>query len=315
MQDGKGIFISDEYAESLQELLSSQNIPDEDAKRAYREVIFSAEGTEHFLSGVVISEEALAESASDGTPFYELLSAKEILVGAPIDVSADYSHLKEHAHRLRSQAVSFAYLRIDARVDDGPASTQIKEKIRNAIACAKILQTENILPLIGIDITGDGPHTAGQVEDHLVETLALVSDALESGGLDMKGLIIGSTISATGLQNPLRAEAKEVAERTVRAVSSSLPETLGGVVFLSGQEEPEKATANLNAIARLEPFSWPITFAFSRAFHMPALSAWKGKEENIANAQSAFLSRLSLTESADAAGYVSGMEDSALDTL
>jgi len=315
MQDGKGIFIADEYSESLNELFSLQNISGDDAKRAYREIIFTTEGIERFLSGVVLSEEALGQSSSDGTPFYEVLSAKEILVGVTLQLSSDTAGLKEHVHELRSRAVSFAYIRIDGRVDDGPATEEVKEKIRNVIECAKILQNENVLPILGIDVMTDGPHTAGQAEDHLVETLALLSDALESSGLDLKGLIIGTTLSATGLQNPLRAEPNEVAQRSLRALSSSLPETLGGVSILSGQDVPEKVTANLNALSRLEPFPWPITFSFSRAFHIPALSVWCGMDENAGNAQSVFLSRLSLTESADAAGYSGSMEDGTLDRL
>lgn len=312
MHDGKGIFIADEYPESLRELFSSENISnDADALRAYREMLLSAEGIELFLSGVVLSEEASAQCASDGTPFYELLSAKAILVGALLETDGQ-KDLKQHAHELRSLAVSFAYVRLEINADDAPASERLKEMIRSAIESSKILQSENILPVIGIDLSTKGPHTAGQAEDTLVETLALLSDALESSGLDLKGLVVATGMPATGLDNPLRAGSNEVADRAVRAVTSSLPETLGGVAFLSGQDAPEKTAANLNAIARLEPFSWPITFAFSRAFHLPALLAWKGNEENIPNAQSAFLSRLSLTESADAAGYAPGMEDSGL---
>jgi fructose-bisphosphate aldolase class I len=312
MHDGKGIFIADESNESLAQLFSLQNISVDDASRAYRDVLFTAEGIERFLSGVVLSDEALSQSVSDGTPFYDALSSKEILVGALCDITSDISHLKEHVHALRSRAVSFSYLRIGTNVSDGPANAELKEKIRNAIECAKILQGENILPLIGVDVSTEGPHTAGQAEDTLVEALSLLSDALESSGLDLKGVIVATGMSATGLQNPLRAEANEVAERTVRALTSSLPEVLGGVSFLSGQDTPEKTTANLNSISRLEPFPWPITFSFSCTFHIPVLSVWKGSNENAANAQSAFLSRLSLAESADAAGYGKGMEDSNL---
>lgn len=308
-RDGKGIFVADENSTSLDEVLLAQGISsDSETRRMYRELMFTTEGTEKFLSGIVLSEEALQQTSSDGNPFYELVSSKGIFVGAVFFEMEPNENFKNRVHEFRSRAVTFAYVPVSVQVENGPMHTEYKAQLRNAIACSKILQNENVVPLIAIQTDIDGPHTAGQAEDTSVETLALLSDALESSDLDLKGVVIGVSFSATGLQNPLRAEAGEVAERTLRALSASLTEKAGGVVLLSGKESPECATANLNALARLEPFLWPITFAFSHAFHTPTLSVWKGNTENTANAQAAFLSRLSLTESADAAGYSSRME-------
>lgn len=312
MQDGKGIFIADEYPGSLNQLFVSQNIStDDESLRTYRELLVTTEGIERLLSAVVLSQDALLVETKDGTPLHELLASKEILVGTLIE--AKNENARQRIHELRSLSVTFGYIRLEAHIGAGPTSDEFKDSIRFAVETAQHMHAEDIVPILGVDTHTDGPHTAGQAEDYLVESLSLLSDALESSGLDLKGVIVATGFAATGLQNPTRVDSKEVAERTVRAITSSLPERIGGVVFLSGEELPENASAHLNFVSRLEPFAWPVTFFFSQAFNVSALSVWKGTEENSANAQSAFLSRISLTESADAAGYASSMEDGALD--
>ena len=202
-------------------------------------------------------------------------------------------------------------MRIERESNQQSADDALKQRIRSAAAFAKACAAFSIVPIVSAEVRADGPHTSGQAEDSLVELLSLLSDALESGALDLKGVIVRSSFAATGLSNPLRAKPTEVAERTLRALSSSLPDILGGVVLADGPVEPAEAASNLNALSRLEPFSWPITFAFSETLQNPVMNVWKGAEENIPAAQSAFLARLSLAEAADVAAYSGGTETGA----
>ena len=142
----------------------------------------------------------------------------------------------------------------------------------------------------------------------MVETLAVVFDALDAKNVDVKGVILKTSMAVTGKENPMKAEPLEVAERTVRALKATVPDNIGGVVFLSGGQMPEEATANLNEIARMEPLPWPLTFSFARALQEPALAVWMGRPDNVAEAQSAFLKRLSLVCLAQSGGYAPSME-------
>jgi len=64
---------------------------------------------------------------------------------------------------------------------------------------------------------------------------------------------------------------------------------VAGIVLLSGGQDYKRATANLNAIAKLGRNPWPITFSFSRAIEEPVLLAWGGKPENVGLAQDTLL--------------------------
>src|SRR4029077_1138993 len=90
--------------------------------------------------------------------------------------------------------------------------------------------------------------------------------------------------------NPKQASVKEVAERTVRVLKRTVPSALPGVVFLSGGQTDENATAHLDAMNRMGA-PWPLTFSYSRALQAVALKAWRGQASNVAAAQKAFQHR------------------------
>jgi fructose-bisphosphate aldolase class I len=119
-------------------------------------------------------------------------------------------------------------------------------------------------------------------------------------------------MAVSGKEAPERAQPAEVAERTVRALQTAVPDKTGGVVFLSGGQSPQESCANLNAIARIEPAPWPMTFSFSRALQSEALSEWAGKEDTVDEAQATFLRRVTSAVAADAGAYTSAMENGAL---
>ena len=53
-----------------------------------------------------------------------------------------------------------------------------------------------------------------------------------------------------------------------------------GIVFLSGGQSDEDATAHLNAMNARGPHPWELSFSYGRALQAPALKAWGGKAEN-----------------------------------
>lgn len=308
VKDGRGILIFDESDAELSAKLTAHGCQAENAPQKFRDILLSAEGMERFLSGVALSPEALRASSTAGMPYHELLSERNILVGVSVRAEDDARAILSE---LRSMGAVFAVTRILREANQESADDVLKQRIRDAVAFANVCAEFSVVPVISAEVRADGPHTSGQAEDALVELLSLLSDGLESGDLDLKGVIVRCTFAATGLRNPLRATPSEVAERTLRALSSSLPEVLGGVVLTDGPFPPAEAASYLNALSRLEPFSWPITFAFSESMQIPVMNAWRGAEENVPASQAAFLARLSLAEAADAAGYSSGAESSA----
>lgn len=193
-------------------------------------------------------------------------------------------------------------------VTGAPATEEFRARLQSLVDFSVVCQEKSIVPILGLELVQVGPHTAKQAEGALVERLTALSDSLLQSGVDHKGLVIEVSMASTGSENPLLAEPKEVAERTLRALSTSIPASIGGVLFFSDGETPEMATANLNAIARLEPFPWPVAFCFSRALQEPVLRVWQGNDEYAVEAQAAFYGRLLLNVRADAGGYGQGME-------
>ena len=62
-------------------------------------------------------------------------------------------------------------------------------------------------------------------------------------------------------------------------------------MFLSGGQGDEEATANLDAINKLGPHPWQVSFSYGRALQHAALTAWKGDDANAAAGQQAFAHR------------------------
>lgn len=325
VRQGKGILAADESSGTCDKRFAALGIPTtEEMRRTYRELLFTTPGVEEYLSGIILYDETIRQNATDGTPFHELLASKNIMVGIKVDqgLADDSSNpgkltkglegLAERLQEYKSMSAVFTKWRAVANVSDKPGDASVRENASRMAAYAAICHEKGFVPIVEPEVLMDGSHTAAQAEDAMVEVLSVVFDALEAKQVDVRGVILKTSMAVSGKENTERAKPAEVAERTVRALKTAAPETLAGVVFLSGGQTPEEATANLNAIARIEPLPWPVTFSFSRALQAPALQLWKGNPANAAEAQAALIERLSLNIVADAGGYTPGMEESAL---
>jgi fructose-bisphosphate aldolase, class I len=87
-----------------------------------------------------------------------------------------------------------------------------------------------------------------------------------------------------------------------------VPASVPGIVFLSGGQTDEAATAHLNAMNRLGGAPWQLSFSYGRALQAPALKAWKGEAANGPAAQRAFLHRARLNGAARSGGWTEAME-------
>jgi fructose-bisphosphate aldolase, class I len=109
-----------------------------------------------------------------------------------------------------------------------------------------------------------------------------------------------------------RAGAGEVAEWTLRCFYKHVPAAVPGIVFLSGGQSDEDATANLNAMNATGPHPWQLSFSYGRALQAPALKAWAGKPENVEAAQRAYYHRAKMNSAARTGMYAPEMEREAV---
>lgn len=319
LQQGKGILAADESIETANKRLAAHGIAQtEDSRRRWRELLLTTPSIEQSLSGAILYDETLRQSATSGETFPQLLLSKNILVGIKVDqgledtstgqLTKGLDGLAERLQEYKSLGASFTKWRAVARVGDGYGDQAIKENAARMAEYARMVQSAGLVPIVEPEVLMEGTHSAEDAEGALIETLAIVFDALSRAHVDVAHVILKTAMAVSGSDATNRASSAEVAERTVRALRTAVPEDVGGVVFLSGGQAPVEACMNLNAIARLEPHPWPVTFSFSRALQEPVMAEWGGSDDARDEAQALFIQRLTLAVAADAGGYSQTME-------
>src|SRR5689334_23481613 len=87
--EGKGILAADESTGTIEKRFDSIGVEStEENRRAYRELLFPTEGVEEYISGVILFDETIRQSAADGTPFPKLLESKGVIPGIKVDKGA-----------------------------------------------------------------------------------------------------------------------------------------------------------------------------------------------------------------------------------
>lgn len=325
MKQGKGILAADESVATMTTRLEAAHItPSEENRKKYRELLCTTPGIEQFLSGIIFFHETLKQTLSVGTPLVQFLAAKNIRSGIKVDeglekipgsspngvgsLTCGLEGLGTRIAEYKRYGITFAKWRAVATVGDGYRDPFIIENASRLAEYARVCQDAEVVPIIEPEVLMRGNHSAEDAEGTLIETLAIVCNALKERDVRMEHVVVKTSMAVSGKEARERADSSEVALRTVRALKTAVPDSIGGVVFLSGGQTPEEATSNLNAIARLEPHPWPVTFSFARALQEPVMETWKGSQELWDEAQSTFLNRLVLAAAAERGGYVRAME-------
>jgi fructose-bisphosphate aldolase class I len=299
---GKGLLAADESAGTCKKRFDSVNVEcNEENRRVYRELLFTTPNISEFVSGVILFDETLRQKTRDGTPMPEYLRKNGIIPGIKVDAGAHDMALHpgekitEGLDRLAERMQE--YFKLGARFAKWRAVITIGENIPSA-ACIKanahalarysaICQEASIVPIVEPEVLLDGSHSAERSEQVHEDTLEALFHEIERHGVSLEHVILKASMVVSGKENPKQAPVQEVAERTLRVLKRTVPAALPGVVFLSGGQTDENATAHLDAMNRMGA-PWPLTFSYSRALQAVALKAWRGQAGNVAAAQKAF---------------------------
>ena len=110
----------------------------------------------------------------------------------------------------------------------------------------------------------------------------------------------------SGTNCPEQASSETVAKMTVDCLLENVPKEVPGIVFLSGGQSNELATAHLNEMNKLSNnLPWELSFSYGRALQQPSLKLWDGKKENVKLSQDALLIRSKLNSNATSGDYSS----------
>jgi fructose-bisphosphate aldolase class I len=300
---GKGVLAADESSGTCEKRFKSVGVEcTEENRRAYRGLLFTTPGVEQYVSGVILFDETARQKTNDGVPFPDYLARKGIIPGIKVDKGAmdlalcPGEKVTEGLDGLRPRLAE--YFKLGARFAKWRAVIAIGEGIpshtclyANAHALARyaaLCQEASIVPMIEPEVLLDGNHTIERCEEVTEATLRATYAAMAAHNVSFEHLILKTSMVVSGKECPRQANVDEVAERTVRVLKRTVPAAQPGIVFLSGGQSDEAATAHLNAMAAMKGLPWPLTFSYSRALQNPALKTWRGQASNAAAAQKAF---------------------------
>jgi len=307
---GKGLLAADESTDTIKkrfDTIGLESTPD--SRRDYRELLFrSQEAMRDYISGVIMFDETIRQKAKDGTPLVEIMKAAGCIPGIKVDTGAKdlaqapgekvtegLDGLRERLAEYHDLGARFAKWRAVITIADGlPTWNCIKANAHGLARYAALCQEAGIVPIVEPEVLMDGEQSSHDI-DHCYDvtnwTLRTVFRELNDARINLEGMILKPNMIIAGQKCPNQPSAEEVAEKTMKCLKATVPSLVPGIAFLSGGQSAQKATEHLSLMNALGGNPWVLTFSYGRALQAPAIKAWGGKPENVANAQSAFSHR------------------------
>lgn len=324
----KGILAADESLPTITRRFTALGIaPTEENRRRYRQLLFTTPGVAAYLSGVILFDETARQQADDGRPFVEVLAASGIVPGIKVDagttplanapdepITEGLDGLRARLEAYRALGLRFAKWRAVITVGDGRPSAYALDTNAHALArYAALCQEVGLVPIVEPEVLMDGTHPIERTFEVTEAALVHVFAALRAQRVVLEHLLLKPNMVVPGVQSSQQATVLAVAEATVRCLRRTVPAAVPGIVFLSGGQDAQAATAHLNAMNALPapPRPWPLGFSFARALQDPAMAAWRGEPENVPAGQQAFLHRTRCNSAAREGRYTPAMEQAA----
>jgi fructose-bisphosphate aldolase class I len=321
---GRGILAIDESNATIKKRFDTIGVESTvETRRAYRDLLITPAGLSQYISGMILYDETLRQGTADGTPFAEVMKKNGILPGIKVDTGAKdlagaageqitegLDGLRERLAEYKKLGATFAKWRAVINIGAAIPSNYCINANAHALArYAALCQEAGIVPIVEPEVIMDGGHTIERCFDVTETTLHALFDAIHTQGVRTEHLVLKASMVVSGKNCPKQAGVKEVAEATVLCLKRNVPASVPGIVFLSGGQSDELATAHLNEMnAGGAKLPWPLSFSYGRALQAPALKTWKGRPENVAAAQKALLHRSKCNSAACFGRYSAAME-------
>lgn len=302
----KGVLAADESTPTITKRFTALSIDSSaDTHRKYRQMLFTTPGIESYLSGVILYDETVHQKTDDGVSFSDYLTKIGVVPGIKVDqgkvpfegtdqkITKGTEGLSERLKDYAKFGLKFTKWRAAIPISDiYPTDTFLDANLGRMADYAKISQQEGFVPFVEPEILLDGNHTTTRCEEIETKVLKILFEKLKGLDVDLTKTILKTSMVLPGKASGVKAAPLEVAQATLRTLKNSVPSELPGIVFLSGGQSPDEATANLNEINKLKNGApWELSFSFARALQNEAMEAWAGKDENVKKAQDVFLER------------------------
>jgi fructose-bisphosphate aldolase class I len=329
---GKGILAADESSGTIKKRFDAIQVEStEESRRDYREMLFrSTEAMSKYISGVILYDETIWQTARDGTPLVKLIEQSGALPGIKVDegtqalpncpgelITVGLDKLAERLKKYYERGARFAKWRAVIDVGSGtagpgiPTMTAIHVNAHALARYAALCQAAQIVPIVEPEVLMDGDHDIDRCYEVTSQVLNKTFQELRVQRVALEGMILKPNMAISGKKCPKQASVEEVAEKTIRLLKACVPAAVPGIAFLSGGQSDEQATAHLDAMNRLGPLPWRLTFSYGRALQAAPQKAWSGKAENVTAGQRAFSHRARMNALASKGEWESSLEKKA----
>jgi len=304
---GRGLLAADESTGTIKRRFDAIGVESTvDNRRDYRELLFRAtDGMRPYISGVILFDETLRQSARDGTPLVKIIEQAGALPGIKVDLGAKamagfpdevltegLDGLRERLIEYRGLGAKFAKWRAVITIGAGiPTFGCIKANAHALARYAALCQEQSIVPIVEPEVLMEGDHDIGRCAAVTEWVLKTVFAELYEARVALEGMVLKPNMVIPGKKAAKQASVAQVAEATIRVLKACVPVAVPGIAFLSGGQSDEEATAHLDAMNKIGGLPWPLSFSFGRALQAAPQSAWRGKSDNVAAAQRAFVHR------------------------
>lgn len=304
---GKGIIAIDESNNTIKKRFDGVGIENsEENRRAYRELLLTTPKLGDYISGAILYDETIRQATKSGVPFTKVMTENGIIPGIKVDkgpfplagfpgevVTEGLDGLRARLEEYYKLGARFAKWRAVINIgEDIPSGTCIEANAHALARYAALCQEQGLVPMVEPEVLMDGAHDIETCYEVTEVTLRSLFDALYQHNVALEGTILKASMVLPGSESGEKASIEEVAEATLMCLKSTVPAILPGIVFLSGGQSDEDATAHLDAMNRLGPNPWPLSFSYGRAMQSAALQLWsKDLTGNVAKAQQTVYAR------------------------
>jgi fructose-bisphosphate aldolase, class I len=305
---GRGILAADESTATIKKRFDVLGVESTtDMRRDYREMLFrTSEAMSKYISGVILYDETIRQNAKDGTPLVKIIEKSGSLPGIKVDkgtkplpecpgevVTEGLDGLRERLAEYRGLGAKFAKWRavIDIGEHGTPSYTCVRANAHALARYAALCQDEGIVPIVEPEVLMDGGHDIDRCAEVTTWVLKETFQELFYNRVALEGMVLKPNMTVPGKKSPKRASVAEVADKTLRVLKECVPAAVPGIAFLSGGQSDEDATAHLDAMNKMGPLPWRVSFSYGRALQHAPQTTWSGKSENVAAAQRAFSHR------------------------
>ncbi|HET7699961.1 MAG TPA: class I fructose-bisphosphate aldolase [Candidatus Limnocylindria bacterium] len=303
---GRGILAADESPRTIDQRFAERGIASTpETRRDYREMLFRATAPmSAYISGVILYDETIRQTARDGTPLVALIEATGAIPGIKADigtaplpfcdgevVTEGLDGLAGRLAEYRELGARFAKWRAIVSIGGGrPSDTAIDANAHALARYAAIAQDAGLVPMVEPEVLMDGDHDITTCAAATLRYLERVYDELARARVVLEATVLKPNMVVPGRTGPAATPA-EVARHTIAVLTRAVPAAVPGIAFLSGGQSDEDATARLAAINAVGGSPWRLTFSFARALLLAPLTVWAGRDENVPAAQRAFAER------------------------